>query len=406
MLQNTTAKQAIISIATALNSTPSVITSEGANTNQQSTLQHNNKHNTISPMTNEAFQELLNSLPNKTPNENKTPVTKTPFGTPTYTLRYNIPTPKSSNKFQPSIPTSNVPLNRHIGKPRITPYTHTKPTIHQKLQYLQAQHIAHTLNHIFENGKKQSLDMLLKGPMKDIWNNSTSRELGRLAKGWKNEAGNEALEFIPKSEVPQHEKVTYANMVCDLREHKQDKFRVRLTVGGDKLEYFFETAAPAASLLEAKLIINSTISQSSKNARFMTLDIKDFFLQSTMKHPQYMKIHAKYFSKEFRDMYDIEKIIANDGYVYCKIVKGMYGLKQAARLAYDALVTHLHKYGYTPDKYAPNIWKHETRPTKFCLCVDDFGIQTFSNDDTDHLLNALKDMYKISTDFTGTDYCV
>ena len=59
-------------------------------------------------------------------------------------------------------------------------------------------------------------------------------------------------------------------MVCDIREHKQDKFRVLLTVGGDKLEYYFETAAPAASLLEAKLIIYSKISQSARNARFTT----------------------------------------------------------------------------------------------------------------------------------------
>ena len=74
--------------------------------------------------------------------------------------------------------------------------------------------------------------------MKDIWDNSTSRELGRLSNGWKNEKGNEALQFIPKSEVPKGEPVTYANMVCDIRHHKEDKFRVRLTVGGDRLEFF------------------------------------------------------------------------------------------------------------------------------------------------------------------------
>ena len=66
--------------------------------------------------------------------------------------------------------------------------------------------------------------MLLKGPMKHIWNNSISRELGRLSKGQYNEKGNEALEFVHINEVPKHEKVTYANMFCDIREHKQDKF--------------------------------------------------------------------------------------------------------------------------------------------------------------------------------------
>ena len=35
---------------------------------------------------------------------------------------------------------------------------------------------------------------------------------------------------------------------------------------------------------------------------------------------------------------NIDKIIASDGYVYYKIKGGIYGLKQATRLAYMALV--------------------------------------------------------------------
>ena len=61
----------------------------------------------------------------------------------------------------------------------------------------------------------------------------------------------------------------------------------------------------------------------------------------------------------------------------------MYGLKQAARLAYDDLVVHLGKNGYSPDKICPNIWTHKTHKTKFCLCVDDLElsalIQTIKN---------------------------
>ena len=66
----------------------------------------------------------------------------------------------------------------------------------------------------------------------------------------------------------------------------------------------------------------------------------------------------------------------------------MHGLKQAARLAYDNLVINLKTFGYKPDKITPNIWTHETRPTKFCLCVDDFGIKYFSDDDANHLIHA------------------
>jgi hypothetical protein len=66
---------------------------------------------------------------------------------------------------------------------------------------------------------------------------------------------------------PPDKKVTYGNFICDLRPLKTEKHRVRLTVGGDKLLYDVDAGSPAASLLETKLIINSTISDAHKGAR-------------------------------------------------------------------------------------------------------------------------------------------
>ena len=93
--------------------------------------------------------------------------------------------------------------------------------------------------------------------------------------------------------------------------------------------------------------------------------------------PEYLRIHGKYFLNEIREKYNIQEIVAPDGYMYCKIKRGMYGLKQVAHLARYQLVKHLKPFGYFPSKHAPNIWTHETRLTKCCLCVDDFGVQYF-----------------------------
>ena len=190
-------------------------------------------------------------------------------------------------------------------------------------------------------------------------------------------------------------------MVCDVRPLKTEKFRVRLTVGGNHLQYPDDTASPAATLLETKLLLNSTISQSTQGARSMTLDIKDFFLQTVMDRPEFMKIHSKYILKDIHDKYNITNKIHTDGYVYCRIKRGMYGLKQAARLAYDHLKRHLGKHGYYPDKIATNIWLHKDRKTKFCLCVDNFGVQYFTKDDAHHLIKSLQEKYIVTTDFTG-----
>ena len=104
-------------------------------------------------------------------------------------------------------------------------------------------------------------------------------------------------------------------------------------------------------------------------------------------------------------IYNINELIDDDGYAYCKIKRGMYGLRQAARLAYNALLSNLKEDGYNPDRLCPNIWTHTTRLTKFCLCVDDFGIKYTSKDDANHLISSLKKHYDVAIDYKGEKNC-
>ena len=67
-------------------------------------------------------------------------------------------------------------------------------------------------------------------------------------------------------------------MVCDYRLQKTGKHYVRLTIGGDKLEYDFDTTFSAASFIDTKLLLNSIISDSSWEAQFMTMDIEEDYL--------------------------------------------------------------------------------------------------------------------------------
>ena len=119
-----------------------------------------------------------------------------------------------------------------------------------------------------------------------------------------------------------------------------------------------------------------------------------------------MRIKYKYLPTDLKQNYNINKIRNEDGNVYCKIIKGMYELKQAARLAYEPLVANLNSHGYSSSQYARNIWHHQTRKTKFGLCVDNFGVKYFfSQDDIHHFLQALRTYYEVTIDWTGSDYC-
>ena len=72
----------------------------------------------------------------------------------------------------------------------------------------------------------------------------------------------------------------------------------------------------------------------------------------------------------------------------------MYGLKQAAVLAYDQLKKHLATHGCHLIKGTTGLWEHEMRQTKFCVCVNDFGIKYFNKEDLEHLLGCLREKYK------------
>ena len=113
----------------------------------------------------------------------------------------------------------------------------------------------------------------MNGATKNVWNRSLSND--RLAQGIDyGIKGTNTISFIPFSDVPADRDVTYGSFVCDHRPLKDEEWRVRLVVGGDKLAYPDDPAPPAANLLDTKLIINSTIFDSNKGARFMTVDLK------------------------------------------------------------------------------------------------------------------------------------
>ena len=155
------------------------------------------------------------------------------------------------------------------------------------------------------------------------------------------------------------EKVTYAQFVCDHRPKKPEPYRVRCVVGGDKLDCPIDSGSPTTNMIECKVLLNSVISDAHKNARFMSLDIKDFFLATPMKTNKYMRISMEVLPQDIIERYDLLRKAVN-GYVYVKIKKGMYGLKEAAVLAYNQLVKFLEEHGYYPEIGTAGLWSHKT----------------------------------------------
>jgi hypothetical protein len=88
--------------------------------------------------------------------------------------------------------------------------------------------------------------------------------------------GTDTCFFIELKNIPNDRKITYGKIVCDYKQHKKEKERVRLTVGGDRLDYSGDVATSTADITTFKILINSTLS--TKDAAMMMMDIKNYYL--------------------------------------------------------------------------------------------------------------------------------
>ena len=85
-----------------------------------------------------------------------------------------------------------------------------------------------------------------------------------------------------------------------------------------------------------------------------------------------MRIPLKIIPREIIDAYNLDTLVDNQGWIYMRIKKGMYLLKQAGIIANQELVKHMAPFGYHPVEHTPELWVHYIRKTIFSLVVDDF----------------------------------
>ena len=257
-----------------------------------------------------------------------------------------------------------------------------------------------------DTGRQMTYRQLIKHPLfADKWNHSSANEFGRLAQGIGGRIkGTDTIRFVRKDQVPADrlKDVTYAQFVCELKPNKTEVERTRLVCGGDKVNYPGEVGTPTADMLLVKTHLNSVIS--TPNARYMTLDISNFYLNTPMIRFEYIRIKLEDIPEEVIVEYGLREIATPDGYVYVEVRKGMYGLPQAGLLAQELLEKRLGEHGYTQSKIIPGLWKHETSNVTFTLIVDDFGVKYVRKGDVDHLISILKKSYDITEDWTGSKY--
>ncbi len=114
-------------------------------------------------------------------------------------------------------------------------------------------------------------------------------------------------------------------------------------------------------ILTVKLLFNSIISM--PNAKFMTIDIKDFYLLTPMDCYEYFRMKLKLFPQDIIDEYALHDKLDADGIFFCEVRCGMYSLPQAGIIAQDPSQSRI-----PPEHYHTRILSAQLVPNQFHPC--------------------------------------
>ena len=176
------------------------------------------------------------------------------------------------------------------------------------LQLSKRAYVQHIAGAMIDNDTVEQLeyqDLVKKDKCIDTWINSLANELGRLFQGIRNIKGTDTILFVVKSKIPKNmlKEVTFGSIVVAYNPNKSEPHRSRMTVGGDSIVCLYNVSTPTADLPTIKMLWNSVLS--TPGARYMTLDISNFYLGTPMASPKYMRLPLKLIPQEIVDEYKL-----------------------------------------------------------------------------------------------------
>jgi hypothetical protein len=179
---------------------------------------------------------------------------------------------------------------------------------------------------------------------KTTWDTSYANKLGRLCQGigsgstptGQPVAGTNTFYITDYNDIPshKHKEICHTMVVCEVHAEKDDPDRTGTTIGGNRICYPGNVGTNTALLELVKLLLNSVLSR--KGARFSTIDLKNFYLDTPMPDPEYACIKLSDIPEEFIKEYNLSGRDP-DGWIYFEICQGCYGLPQAGILANNLL---------------------------------------------------------------------
>jgi hypothetical protein len=180
---------------------------------------------------------------------------------PNVPLPPRVATPRTLRPSPPRVPTRSRRLSpRNLSQDEFCGMDTAHMAIALGDNHWSRQHQANAVIHPV-TGKEMEYSVLMKDPrLQPLWTRGFGNECGRLFQGIRDIPGTDTCFFIKLTNIPKDRKITYDKIVCDYKPHKKEKERVRLTVGGNRLDYSGDVTTSTADITTFKILFNSTLS--------------------------------------------------------------------------------------------------------------------------------------------------
>ncbi len=175
------------------------------------------------------------------------------------------------------------------------------------------EHYANPMVHLVTGATISSYKKLMNDPATaEVWQTAFGKDFGGMAQGDNKtgQKGTNAMFLMMREDIAHAHAAgkffTYANPVVNYRPQKEDPYRIRITAGGNLVTYEGNALVRTADLDMAKMHWNSVIS--TKDARYMCLDIKNFYLTTKLENFEYMKMPLSLFPLRIVEQYNLKEL--------------------------------------------------------------------------------------------------
>lgn len=173
-----------------------------------------------------------------------------------------------------------------------------------------------------------------------------------LEKVWKK---YKCIEPVPYNEIQDVKKIIKSRLLLKEKTNAENKFvtnKARLVARGDtrvdKPDSIQEIFSPTVSLPTWMILLNITL---LREYEYATADFESAYLNSEFQGELFMKLDKNTSELMIELDREAEKFKWEDGCIYVKILKGLYGLQESAKLWYITLERTLKSMNFKKSRY-------------------------------------------------------